>query len=145
MSPYCTSTSPARSLYLIIGQTSVSSSLSVEISKCELCTRFWPLLLSSMGKKSARPKITIIRLGHCQGCDGQVFISYDCSEAFECRDALDYPLENDGCTYECGEEELVYPDFNSGSFECVDNSNGDLSCPGRFFMRCTSSHVHVCP
>jgi len=67
-----------------------------------------------------------IPFGECDGCDGQVFINADCSQAFECLDSLSFPGDNDGCTFECNDGEIVLPDFSSGLYDCVDGSPDDL-------------------
>jgi hypothetical protein len=87
--------------------------------------------------------------GKCQGCPNQVFISSDCTKAFECgvsMDSASVPLDffavSRGCLYECnGENQLIWPDFQTGTFECVDNSDGARKCPREFDMRCQYDRI----
>ena len=81
-------------------------------------------------------------LGTCE-CEGQTFMDYTCTQAFQCMDDNDHPLAQDGHLYECGENELLIPDFGTGQFKCIDNSDGETLCPGTFQTYCTADPVDL--
>ena len=56
-----------------------------------------------VGESSENP------LGRCD-CEGQFFMSQDCSEAFYC--SADVPPEDDGCLFQCDEGEVVAPNLS---------------------------------
>ncbi len=78
-------------------------------------------------------------IGVCDGCDGQVFINRDCSQAFECLAQVSG--DQGGCLYECGENEIVTPDYSSGLFYCRSDTLQDQVCPGEFKINCASDPV----
>ncbi len=79
-------------------------------------------------------------LGICE-CHEQVFISDDCTQAFECLDDERHELINDGCLYTCREHEIMIPDFYSGKYLCMDNTENDARCTGQWHLHCEDNPV----
>ena len=74
--------------------------------------------------------------GTCDGCEGQMFISEDCSESFYCTNAAPEAPHGGGCHLTCNNEtERVHLDYSTNTWECVDREPGFL-CPGRFQVDC---------
>ena len=71
-------------------------------------------------------------LGTCDGCDGQIFISEDCSESFYCHPNMAAA----GCFLNCGDNQRVHLDVATDMWECVEREP-NFVCPGRFSVDCT--------
>ncbi len=85
--------------------------------------------------------------GKC-GCNKQVFISDDCTQAFECLDDPGHELDNDGCLYTCDKHETVVPDFYSGKFLCTKDiaiQGAVEKCNGAFKMHCEDDPIEIPP
>ena len=80
--------------------------------------------------------------GICE-CDGQVFTNDECTQAFQCIDDGTYTFVNDGCLYVCEEHEIMIPEFSTGLFKCMDNSNGSAVCVGQFNIQCEDDPVET--
>ena len=74
--------------------------------------------------------------GTCDGCEGQMFISEDCSESFYCTQAAPEAPHGGGCHLTCNNEtERVHLDYSTNTWECVPREPS-FSCPGRFQVDC---------
>merc|ERR1712110_1257312 len=96
----------------------------IEVSRITLFLGLFGILRAQMCRPAENT------LGDC-GCDGQIFVSSDCRQAYHCRDDL---TSTDGCLAQCGEGDIVIPDPRNGDdWYCVpqEQENGEhLQCPG---------------
>lgn len=71
-------------------------------------------------------------LGDCDGCEGQIFVSEDCTESFYCTS--DTPdSSSEGCHLQCPEGQRVHVDLIKDEWECVERDpNPQFICPGYF-------------
>ncbi len=80
-------------------------------------------------------------LGTCDGCDGQVFMNGDCSQAYECN------VAGDGCTITCPEGYKLVPDFGENGLDvtwrCIEAL--DHICAGAFKIYCPGEPDDVPP
>ena len=77
---------------------------------------------------------TINPLGECVGCSGQVFVSHDCTEVFQCSGGGSGT--GDGCLARCSEGERVNYDAQSDKWSCEEQGNNYV-CPGAFQTDCS--------
>merc|ERR1712184_68307 len=96
----------------------------IEVSRITLFLGLFGILRAQMCRPAENT------LGDC-GCDGQIFVSSDCRQAYHCRDDM---TSTDGCLAECGEGKIVIPDPRNGdNWYCVAQEQEDgeyLQCPG---------------
>ena len=77
-------------------------------------------------------------LGECE-CDGQLHINHDCTQGFYCDSQLN--TDKEGCIRTCREDQILVPDFESGSWSCVYDPNDNILCPGSFKQSCPENPV----
>ncbi len=75
-------------------------------------------------------------------CAGQVYMDENCHAAFRCSASGD---DQSGDFFECDDDELLLPDFGTGTFRCLENlapdEAPDALCPGRFKTYCEGEDV----
>ena len=78
-------------------------------------------------------------LGEC-GCDDQLFISKDCTDGFWCSTNIPDPFMFDGCRKKCLDDEILVPNVNDHSWECVHINDPNAQwCPGAFNLECPNT------
>ena len=82
-------------------------------------------------------------LGTCDGCDGQLFISDDCSEGFYCDSNIPDPYLYEGCHQKCAGNQVLVPNIAQKSWQCMEKEEFIIpfQCPGTFHFECPANDV----
>ncbi|TRY74637.1 hypothetical protein TCAL_15615, partial [Tigriopus californicus] len=73
-------------------------------------------------------------LGQCGGCEGQIFVNENCTEAFYC--SFWTPEDGqEGCHKQCSGGQIVQFDLLAKNWTCTDRPEGFI-CPGKFQVDC---------
>lgn len=81
--------------------------------------------------------------GSCDGCEGQIYVGEDCTEAFYCSKYVENSATQEGCHLVCPEGERIDLDLTNQSWECIP-ATPDFTCSGSLKVDCESNFDVQC-